>query len=477
MKAPIMYEVNTRAWLRELSEKAGRLITLADVPETEIEQWVQLGFTHIWLMGVWQVGPKAREVALRYWREHWSKEGSVCAEDVQGSPYAIQEYAIDSRIGDALALLMLKERLGRLGLRLIIDFVPNHLGVDSSEPSRFPARFVHSTESMPGTFQGEARFGKRFFAHGRDPYFPPWEDTVQFDYRVTETHHAMTAVAQTASAYADGLRCDMAMLLIPEIFRETWKNFPSQGAHQTDANFWRKGISAVRQLQPQAQMIAEVYWGREEELQECGFDFTYSKRVFDHLVRGEDRELREFLHACSPSFLRRSVHFLENHDEARIASLMQLERHRAAAALILFLPGMALLHDGQLEGRKHFARIQMSKRPEEKKDVEIQHLYRELLRAVKETHVRSGRGTLLNTGGAGIAVLWQGPETESDVALVNLAREEATIQFEPGILANLALEKGTVLYQSKPHPPGITKGTVILPGESAYILRLRTSET
>src|SRR5688500_11235277 len=110
MRAPILYEVNTRVWLRELSEREGRTVTLADVPDSEIQGWQRLGFTHIWLMGVWQVGPKAREIALRLWREHWSKEISSTPDDVGGSPYAIEEYSVDSRLGDALSLLMLKER-------------------------------------------------------------------------------------------------------------------------------------------------------------------------------------------------------------------------------------------------------------------------------------------------------------------------------------------------------------------------------
>ena len=163
--APILYEVNTRVWLRELSEREGRTVTLADIPDSEIQNWQKLGFTHVWLMGVWQVGPKAREIALRLLRDHWSKEIPSVPEDVTGSPFAIEEYSVDSRLGDALSLLMLKERLSRVGIRLIIDFVPNHLGIDSKEPIRFPARFVHSEQSQPGTFEAEARFGKRYFAH------------------------------------------------------------------------------------------------------------------------------------------------------------------------------------------------------------------------------------------------------------------------------------------------------------------------
>ena len=66
--APLLYEVNTRVWLRELSEAAGRRILLEDVPDSEIQRWKALGFSHIWLMGVWQIGPLARDRALEYWR-------------------------------------------------------------------------------------------------------------------------------------------------------------------------------------------------------------------------------------------------------------------------------------------------------------------------------------------------------------------------------------------------------------------------
>jgi hypothetical protein len=453
MSAPILYEINTRVWLRELSERTGRAVTLADVPESEIARWKELGFTHIWLMGVWQVGPKARDIALKLWREHWRKEVASEERDVQGSPYAIEEYAVDTRLGDALALLMLKERLGRQGMRLIVDFVPNHLGIDSTEPMRFPARFVHSSEALRGTFFAEARFGPRYFAHGRDPYFDPWIDTVQLDYRVMETHENMRSVAQTASMYGDGLRCDMAMLLLPEIFAETWKQFPTSGAHRTQADFWRKTIQEIRLLQPQVELIAEVYWDREEQLQELGFDYTYNKRVLDYLAKGECADLIQYLRGCSTGYLKRSVHFIENHDEERAAARFDIRRHQLGAALILFLPGMALLHDGQLEGRKKFARIQMSKRAAEPVDAEIVEFYETLLKMLQGTQVRRGTPSLVELGKLAIGVKWEGRD-ETDVAVVNFGREAVRV------------EEGKVLYQMGE----VSSGEV--GGESACIVRV-----
>jgi glycosidase len=461
MPAAILYEVNTRVWLRELSEKEGRTVTLADIPESEITRWSQLGFTHIWLMGVWQVGPKAREIAVRLWREHWQQQIDSVEADVQGSPFAIEEYAVDSRLGDALSLLMLKERLGRAGLRLILDFVPNHLGIDSTEPVRFPARFVHSMDAQPGTFRAEARFGPRYFAHGRDPHFDPWIDTVQLDYRVIETHEAMRSVAQTVSVYGNGLRCDMAMLLLPEIFVETWKHFPSPAAHQTNKDFWRKTIAEVRQLQPQVELIAEVYWDREEQLQELGFDYTYNKRVCDYLVRRQDAELIQFLRSCSVGYLTRSVHFLENHDEARAASVFDLERHKLAAALILFLPGMALLHDGQLAGRKEFARIQMTKRANESGDAEIARFYEELLLKLQRTYVRRGKPSVMPLAeeATAFAVKWE-RGSEADVAIVNFGSESVKLQ-------------GAEVLYSTGEMPRVWEGMVEVPRRMACVVRSR----
>lgn len=467
MRAPILYEVNTRAWLYELSERAGKALTLAEIPDREIERWRELGFTHIWLMGVWQVGPKAREVALRFWREYWRKEIPSREADVAGSPYAIQEYSVDAQLGEPLSLLMLKERFSRAGLRLILDFVPNHVGLDSTEPVRFPARFVHSNEPREGTFPLEARFGKRFFAHGRDPFFDPWVDTVQLDYRVAETHDAMRAVAQTASMFGDGLRCDMAMLLLPEIFEETWKKFPCHGAHQTMVNFWRKTIPAVRLLQPQVELIAEVYWDREAELQELGFDYTYNKRVCDFLLRGQEGALIEFLRKCDLNYLHRSVHFLENHDEARVASVLSWEKHKAAAALILFLPGMTLLHDGQLEGRRQFARIQVTRRAEEKRDPEVGAFYEGLLEVIQKTHVRRGKPALVFQEKL-VAIRWSGP-AESDFGVVNLGESPVVLDLPEDTTG-----EGSLLWMSGSNAVRREDGRFIIAPHGAGIVRIPT---
>src|SRR5204863_212855 len=84
-----------------------------------------------------------------------------------------------------------------LGLKLILDFVPNHLGVDHSWCMKRPDLFVQSKIPIPGfTFAVETAAGPRLLSHGKDPHFPPWGDTVQVDYRRADARDAMRDLLQ-----------------------------------------------------------------------------------------------------------------------------------------------------------------------------------------------------------------------------------------------------------------------------------------
>jgi len=140
----------------------------------------------------------------------------------------------------------------------------------------------------------------------------------------------------------DGLRCDMAMLVLPEVFRQTWGRDMEP--------FWPKAIDAVRENRPEFVFMAEVYRDLEWTLQQQGFDYTYDKRLYDRLRSGDARSVREHLRA-DPAYLDKSVHFLENHDEPRAAAVFSPDRHRAAAALAFLSPGLRFFHQGQFSGR------------------------------------------------------------------------------------------------------------------------------
>src|SRR5215468_1296871 len=194
MGHPLLYEIDTRCWLRELSERHGRNVTLATVPDDEFVRWQRLGCTHIWLMGAWASGPRARALALTTpdlrrvydavlpgWRE----------EDVAGSPYAVADYKVPLGLGGETGLQEFRRQLQAHGMKLILDFVSNHMGVDHPWVNEQPDLFVQSLTSLPGTFAVETPVGTRWLAHGKDPYFPAWTDTVQIEYRRVAARAAM----------------------------------------------------------------------------------------------------------------------------------------------------------------------------------------------------------------------------------------------------------------------------------------------
>jgi len=235
--------------------------------------------------------------------------------------------------------------------------------------------------------------------------------------------HELRAVA----AQCDGVRCDMSMLLLNDVFASTWKDFPSQ--HSRPQNeFWSEAIASVRAVNSEFLFLAEAYWDLEQQLLNLGFDYAYDKRVYDHLIAHNPRALLDHLRSKDPGFLSRTTHFLENHDEPRIASLLDFHEHRAASLLTLALPGMRLIHEGQLAGAKIRASVHRLSRPAEPIQPAIAEWYDRLLPALRDSAV--GRGTfelLPDTPENIIALRWQNDPGRFDLALVNLG--STTQQF------------------------------------------------
>jgi len=443
MTHPLLYEINTRCWLRELSDREGSGITLANVPDTEFTRWRQLGFTHLWLMGVWTIGPRCRSLALNSHSLQntlnkilpgWTKD------DVPGSPYAIGAYEVPAALGGEAGLKIFREKLNATGLKLLLDFVPNHVGLDFPWVTERPQLFVQSPVKVPGTFEQQTSAGPRWLAHGKDPNFPPWSDTVQLDDRRPETRAAMIDLLQSIARRCDGIRCDMAMLLLNDVFIKNWAHFPAPDP-ATASEFWADAISSIKQASPQFLFLAEVYWGLEPRLQSLGFDFTYDKTVYDRLIDHHHADLQKYLLDAAPGYLARGAHFLENHDEHRIATILSPPEHRAAAFLILALPGMRFLYEGQLEGRRIQVPVQLERWPKEPANPEILAMYKQLLGALKNSAVGQGEWKLLrptgwpdnNTAQHFIVIQWQKSPAEFDLAVVNLADRSGQCRVQPAI--------------------------------------------
>jgi hypothetical protein len=439
MDHPLLYEINARHWIAELREKYSDRsgLDLGSVPDGEIEIFAERGFTHLWLMGVWPTGPRSRAEALRHQdlrREYGNALPGWMEDDVLGSPYAVAALEAAPYLGGDAALARLRERLARLNIKLVLDFVPNHLGLDHEWVQTHPEYFVGQPQPFTDSFPVETVSGTRFLAHGKDPYFSGWTDTVQLDYRRRETREAMASLLEAVSAKCDGVRCDMAMLLLEEVFHRTWSHVPAD-TEPVRGEFWAEAIARVKARRPDFLFLAEAYWDLEGRLCELGFDYAYDKKMYDFIEHDHPWAMQPHLLGLGAANARRA-HFLENHDEPRIAGSVGLELHRAAAVLALGLPGMRFLHDGQFEGLRRFARVQLTRRAHEPVDESIFRMYQQLLAAFKQSAVGRGDYAVLvperawpeNPTAQCITVIqWQasGVEGEFELVAVNLAPHNA----------------------------------------------------
>lgn len=441
---PLLYELNARCWLLELSSQHGQAIHLGNVPEAEFQTWQRLGFTHIWLMGIWTTCSRAREFALtdpslvqsyRQALPDWTPE------DVTGSPYALAEYQVPIQLGGEEGLRKFRHRLHEHGLKLILDFVPNHTGISHPWVRMRPELYVQATPGTPDTFATDTGLGVFWVAHGKDPFFPAWRDTAQLDYRRAETQAVMREVLRSVAARCDGVRCDMAMLILEDVFAKTWATCPGKGT-PARGEFWTTAIAEVREAHPDFLFVAEVYWDLEQSLQGIGFDYTYDKWLYDHLANDNYAETQVHLLDLPSEFIRRSVHFLENHDEQRASRQFSLDEHRAAALLSLGLPGMRLVHHGQLQGARTRLPVQLGRRSSEPPDPELTRFYERLLGALREHSVGRGEFAILRPRSAWsentsdhcfVIVQWQSSPDAFDLVVVNLAAQTSQCYVTPTV--------------------------------------------
>jgi hypothetical protein len=390
---PSLLQINTRVFLSSLKPNA----TLDDIPDSYLQQIKLDGFDWVWLLGVWSVGPTSRRISRSQpgWLEEYRNALSdLEEEDICGSPFAIQGYTVDSALGGEEALARIRSRLNTLGVKLMVDFIPNHIGFDHPWVHSKPEFLISGTDLDYATAPGKwARLESgKIYAYGRDPHYPGWPDTLQLNYFNPKLRTAMTQELVSIATRADGVRCDMAMLVEPEIFRQTWQ----QASPQTIfSSFWPSAIEAARKVNSSFLMMAEAYWNYEWNLQQHGFDFVYDKSLYDRIIAANTAEIYAHLTA-SIEYQSKLTRFLENHDEARAAAAIPSERHRAAAVLTYLTPGLRLFHEGQREGKKIRIPVHLQRGPKEQITTDIQEFYIKLLSLVNSPLGKDGRWSLVN---------------------------------------------------------------------------------
>jgi glycosidase len=396
---PTIYEINTWVWLHELNGYGRGPVTLANVPDQVWDGLASYECDAVWLMGVWERSPAGVAISMRndgLLREFREVLPDFTEQDNVGSAYCIRNYRVDERLGGPDGLALARKHLADRGMRLILDFVPNHVAPDHPWGTDHPEYFVQGTKrdliERPREF---LQVGDHVLACGRDPYFPPWEDVLQLNVFSPALRKAALETVLSIANQCDGMRCDMAMLLMNQIFERTWG---SRAGAKPQTEYWRELIGAVKQRHPDVLFIAEAYWDLEWELQQQGFDFCYDKRLYDRLQHESAESIR--LHLCAHAHYQdRLVRFIENHDEPRAAATFAAPKARAAAVTTSTLQGAVLFHDGQFQGRKVKLPVFLRRRPQEPGDRSLEDFYKKLLRIIRREDFKQGQWQLCERTG------------------------------------------------------------------------------
>jgi len=396
---PVIYEINAWTWLRELSRKHRRAVTLETIPVKEWDALASWGFHAVWLMGVWERSP----ADIRLARAHQGLQADFrralpdfTPDDVVGSPYCVHRYVVDDHLGGLEGLVAARWALANRGMRLVLDFVPNHVAQDHPWILEHPEYFIQGTGQ--DLLQAPAEFFEaegKVFACGRDPFFPPWSDVAQLNAFHLGLRRAVVETLDAIGTQCDGLRCDMAMLLMTQVFERTWSG--RAGARPAE-EYWREVIGAVRRRHPGLLFMAEAYWELEWELQQQGFDYCYDKRLYNRLEHDNAEGVRLHL-SGDRAYQGKLVRFIENHDEPRAAAAFSSSKSRAAAVTVATLPGAKLLHEGQFDGKRIRLPVQLGRRPDEADDPDLRAFYRILLRAIRGPAFQEGEWFLCQRTG------------------------------------------------------------------------------
>ena len=396
---PSLYEINTWVWLSDLSEKYRKPIDLCSVPPAEWDAIAAYGFDAVWLMGVWERSPAGIAIA---------NKNSGLLEDIRralpdfrpednvGSAYCIRRYVVDHHLGGPEGLAAARAALAQRGINLLLDFVPNHVAPDHPWTTDHLDYFIRGTaddaRDNPGAF---LPVNGTFCACGRDPFFPPWPDVLQLNAFNPQLRQAVIATLADIATQCDGVRCDMAMLVLNSVFERTWG---SRVGPPPPAEYWTDIITATKRSHTGFLFIAEAYWDLEWQLQQLGFDFCYDKKLYDRLEHDSAEKVR--LHLCADmAFQNKLLRFIENHDEPRAAATFSPAKERTVAVTTYTLPGTRLYYEGQLEGRKVRPPVFLGRRPPEPIDQPLHDFYVKLLAVANQPLLHDGDWQLLERSG------------------------------------------------------------------------------
>ena len=430
---PHLYEINAWSWLERMSADLGRMIQLEDVPDSTWDSIAERGFNIVWLMGVWRRSPESRRIALEDPANFPQFDRALpgwTPADVIASPYAVAAYVPDARIGTWDSLDRVRNKLHARGMGLFLDFVGNHTALDHPWVREHSEYYVQAQqpefENNPSFYYPvQTPQGTRFIALAKDPYYPPWKDVAQLNHWNPGARAAQLTELRTIASHCDGVRCDMAMLLLNDIFGNNWRHLLGDTPRPQN-EFWSEAKPQV----PDLTLLAEAYWGTEQRLFELGFDFAYDKTLYDAVRDANPQQVRDRLNSL-PQYQNNFARFMENHDEARRAVIFPNDRLVADGTLLGTLPGMRFYHQGEIEGRTIHLPITLRLAAEEPINPFSAAFFGKILEITKQDVFHQGKWNLLevaaegdNSSGSLIVYEWRS-EKNWKVIAVNLSSNAA----------------------------------------------------
>lgn len=369
-------------------------MTLNEIPDSELQELNDYGFTILWLVGIWTRCPASQTIKHKYGEK--SKISSA---------YSIWDYTVASDIGGKSSFLDLQSRANKLGITLMVDFVPNHWGILSQWIVEYPERFLQIPDISAYDFKfagpnvshlpeyelyleddywiqkDAAPVFKlinretdqiRYFYHGCDGGIP-WNDTVQLDFSQASVRSAVIEQMIDIIQLNPVIRIDAAMVLVKQHIQRLWHPIDGESGYVRTRDhftmdqkefdtiipdeFWNEAIAAIKSRVPYSMLIAEVYWKLENTfVQELNMDFVYNS-AFMHLLREEKNEkLSEIIQEnvnTDTTLMGKYVNYLSNPDEDPAISSFGVDRkYMGSVMLLATFPGAPLFNHGQIDGFK-----------------------------------------------------------------------------------------------------------------------------
>lgn len=406
-----LLEISTRPYFYQLSKKLGKQIkTFKDIPESEFQDWKNKGFEWVWFMGVWQIGTygpqhdrtdpgliRSFNIVLPGWTN----------DDVIGSPYSITEYKLNSELGTEEDLKWLREKLHSYGMKLMLDFVPNHSACDAPT---IPSKLNFYVRCPKGQTPDPAKYMSNGIAYGCGMWCDPWTDVAQYNYADKEFRLHQINVLKYIASVADGCRCDMAHLIINDEFWNYWQSeLTSWGYSKPSTEFWADAISAVKAVYPNFKFMAESYGDVLAKLHAYGFDWAYDKDPLDKLYYHDVKGYQQYVSSHSLDFFSKTAHFTENHDEPRTVDKFWNWDPAAdcAAATLLTLPGLRFFFQDQWLGYKNKLDVHLRRAADENPRADIQKFYQTLFQVLDMPALKEGQFTQLWVSGTDTIPAWK----------------------------------------------------------------------